>query len=365
MQDNISWWKKFDYVLFVAVMLLIVFGILMIASSTRGAIDPELIRRVPDQVTFAIAGVAAMTVFALIDYRLLGSLHRWIYGLMLVLLLLVQFFGVEGDGGAQSWLNLGIRVQPSEIAKTFIIITLAVFLSQNYKELDKFSTLVKSMIHVGIPAALIFIEPDLGNTIVFAVIWSVLVWGAGIRLKHVALLVSVLLLALPLILTQLAPYQLQRITVFLFRDNPDAQYNIDQAIISIGSGGWVGKGYMAGSQTQGRFLRVRHTDFIFSVIAHEFGIIGGMATLGLLGIVIMRILRAARIAADALGSLICYGVAGIIFFQTTVSIGMNLSLMPVTGLTLPFVSSGGTSLLFTMVGIGLVEGVVMRRKRLA
>ena len=145
--------------------------------------------------------------------------------------------------------------------------------------------------------------------------------------------------------------------------NPDAYYNINQALISIGSGGAFGKGYGVGPQNTGRFLRVRHTDFIFSVIAHEFGMAGGIGILALISLILMRILKGARQANDPLGSMICYGVAGMIFFQTTVSVGMNLSLMPVTGLTLPFVSSGGTSLLFTMIGIGLVESVIVRRRR--
>jgi rod shape determining protein RodA len=125
----------------------------------------------------------------------------------------------------------------------------------------------------------------------------------------------------------------------------------------------LGKGYSVGSQNKGRFLRVRHTDFIFSVIAEEFGFVGSVVTLGLIGFVLLRILRGARMAADAFGSLICYGVAAFIFFQTVTSIGMNLQLVPVTGLTLPFISSGGTSLLSTMAGIGLAESVIARRRR--
>jgi rod shape determining protein RodA len=135
-------------------------------------------------------------------------------------------------------------------------------------------------------------------------------------------------------------------------------------LIAVGSGGVLGKGYANGTQTQGRFLRVRHTDFIFSVIAEEFGFVGGMAVLGTILFIIMRVLRAARLAADAFGSMICYGIAGIIFFQTFTAVGMNLGVIPVTGLTLPFVSSGGTSLLTLLAGIGIVQSVVMRRRRI-
>jgi len=365
--------RRFDYLLFGATILLIVFGIMVIASATQDAIDPDLINRVPDQITFAAFGLVVMLALTFVDYRLLGGLHMWLYILMIILLLMVEFLGVEGDAGAQRWINIGIRIQPSEIGKIIIIITLSTMMARSYKELNSFWTVVKSLVHIAIPAALIFLQPDLGTTIVFFVIWATIMWGAGMRLRHIALLGTAAVLALPFGLNQLEPYQMARFTTFICinldtceEDEAvqDARYNIDQAVISIGSGGLFGKGYTAGSQNQGRFLRVRHTDFIFSVIAHEFGMVGAIATMSLIGFVIFRILRGARYAADPLGSLICYGVAGMVFFQTVVSIGMNLSLMPVTGLTLPFVSSGGTSLLFTMIGIGLVQSVIVRRRRL-
>ncbi len=365
MREPGSVWRRFDFVLLGVVLVLTLYGIMMIASATRDAIDPDLINRVPDQITYAILGVVMLLVFALIDYRLLAGLSTWLYLVMIILLLLVIVLGVEGDAGAQRWLNIGIRIQPSEIAKILIIITLSTFLSSRYKEMDKFPTVIQSLIHLAIPAGLIFIQPNLGMTLVFFVIWGTINWAAGLRIKHIASLVGIVLLMLPIAFTQLQTYQLSRITTFLFPDSdPDARYNVDQALISIGSGGLFGKGYAAGSQNTGRFLRVRHTDFIFSVITHEFGMVGGLTVMGMIGLVLMRILRAARLASDPLGSMICYGVAGMIFFQTVVSIGMNLRLMPVTGLTLPFVSSGGTSLLFTMIGIGLVESVVIRRQRL-
>lgn len=360
-----SFWQRFDYVLFGAMTLLILFGILMIASATRDAIDPDLINRLPDQIRFAAVGFVAMFALALLDYRLLAGLASWLYGVMLILLVLVILLGVEGDAGAQRWLNIGIRIQPSEIGKIILIITLSTFLANRYQELDKFSTVVKSMLHLAIPAALVFVQPNLGTTIVFGIIWMSIIWGAGLRLRHIAMLLSAAAIALPILFTQLQPYQLSRITTFLSPESdPDARYNIDQALISIGSGGLLGKGYAAGPQNTGRFLRVRHTDFIFSVIAHEFGMVGGLVVMATIGLILMRILRGARYAIDPLGSMICYGVAGMIFFQTVVSIGMNLNVMPVTGLVLPFVSSGGTSLLFTMIGIGLVQSVIVRRRRL-
>lgn len=365
LKNDAGFFQRYDFVLFGVTMTLIVFGIMVIASATQGAIDPDLISRVPDQINYAIIGLIAMTLLTFFDYRYWMGLSSYLYLGNLVLLGLVLVFGVEGDAGAQRWLNVGIRIQPSEIGKILLILTLAAFLAERYKDLDKFSTLIKAAIFAAIPMGLVFVQPNLGMTLVYAVITATILWGAGLRLKHVLILLLIGTLMSPLVISQLRPYQLSRITTFLNPDSdPDARYNVDQAVISIGSGGLLGKGYTIGSQNAGRFLRVRHTDFIFSVIAHEFGMVGALTTMGLLLVVIMRILRGARHAADPYGAMICYGVAGMIFFQTFTSIGMNLRLLPVTGLTLPFVSSGGTSLLFTMIGIGLVQSVILRRRRL-
>ena len=364
MIESVNVWRRFDYVLLAATLVLVVFGILMIDSATQDAIDDDIIRRVDDQINFAIIGFIVAIFIASIDYRLLGGVSLWLYAVMVVLLVMVQFFGVEGAGGAKRWLNIGIRIQPSEIGKIIMIITLSQYVAERYLDLGKLSTVFRTMVHMAIPAALIFAQPDLGTTIVFLVIWAVIIWSAGLRLRHIALFALALAVILPIIFPLLRPYQRARVETFINPQlDPDAAYNINQARISIGSGGILGKGYAVGPQNTGRFLRVRHTDFIFSVIAHEFGMVGGVAVLAMFALVLSRILKGAREASDPLGSMICYGVAAMIFFQTTVSIGMNLNLMPVTGLTLPFVSSGGTSLLFTMAGIGLVESVIVRRRR--
>ncbi len=337
----------------------------MIRSATIGAIDPDLISRVPDQIRYAIIGLFLVFVLAAVDYRLLGGLHIWLYIVMVALLILVQFLGVVGDAGSQRWINLGIRIQPSEIGKIIIIITLGHHLTQNYEKLSSLRAVFMSLLHMSIPTGLIFIQPNLGTTIVFMVIWFAMVWAAGLRLRHIGFFVAIILIVAPIVWTQMKPYQKSRITTFLSPESdPEAFYNILQARISIGSGGFSGKGYANGTQSQLRFLRVRHTDFIFSVIAEEFGFVGGIIVMLLIGVVILRILRGARQAVDPLGSLICYGVASIIFFQTVVSIGMNLNMLPVTGLTLPFISSGGTSLLSILAGIGLAESVIVRSRKL-
>lgn len=363
---QISIWRQFDYVLFGTTIVLVVFGILMIRSATLDAIDPNLISRVPDQIRYAIIGLVLIFLLASIDYRLLGGMHIWLYAFMMILLILVPIIGVVGEAGARRWINLGILIQPSEIGKIIIIVTLGNYLSTRYNRIHHLGTVFGSMLHVAPPILLIFRQPNLGTTIVFSVIWFSLVWAAGLRIKHITMFVLVGLIALPVVWAQMQPYQRERIRNFIGTNDDDTQgstYNIRQAAISIGSGGLIGKGYANGTQNLFRFLRVRHTDFIFSVIAEEFGFVGGITVLILIGVVIMRILRGARLAVDPLGSMICYGVASIIFFQTVVSVGMNLGMLPVTGLTLPFISSGGTSLLAFLAGIGLVESVIIRRRR--
>lgn len=346
------------------VIVLVVFGIMMIRSATMGAIDPDLQNRVPRQIMFGAAGLVIIFILASIDYQLLGSVHAWIYGFQISLLGLVTGLGVVGAAGAQRWLTVGIPIQPSEISKVLLIITLAQYLSTRYERIGQIPVLLGSLIYMALPAGLIFIQPDLSTAIVVMVIWLAMVWGAGLRLAHIFAFLLIAVLLMPMIWGAMEEYQQARIIQFI---NPsadkDAQYNIDQAKIAIGSGGLLGKGYAQGTQSQLRFLRVRHTDFIFSVIAEELGFAGCLTVLLLMGALIFRILRAARLARDALGSLICYGVAGNIFFQTVVSIGMNLGMIPVTGLTLPFISSGISSLLTMMFGIGLVESVVMRHQR--
>ncbi len=389
MQAKGTIWRDFDFVLLGTTILLVIIGILMIRSATMDAIDTELIRRVPLQIRYSIIGVGVVFAVAAMDYRLLGSLHGFIYGFVLFILGLVAVLGVVGQAGAQSWLYVGLQVQPAELGKMLLVITLAQHLADRYLEMNRLRTVIVSLFHIAVPTVMVFLQPDLGTATVMVFVWFVMAWAAGLRLRHLALLVLIGLVMLPVLWVNMEEYQRQRIITFIdtgescadnpelvrsgecvfvdedgngIPDNKDRRYNIDQALISIGSGGFLGKGYANGSQTQGRFLRVRHTDFIFSVIAEEMGFVGATSVIILMGIVIWRCLVGAARAADPLGSLICYGVAGMIFFQTVVSIGMNLSILPVTGLTLPFVSSGGSSLLTMLIGVGLVESVVMRRR---
>jgi rod shape determining protein RodA len=188
---------------------------------------------------------------------------------------------------------------------------------------------------------------------------------AGMRPLHMALIGGTLLISLPVIWSNLQGYQRDRVLLFLDPSRDEfAQYNIDQALIALGSGGWLGQGYGSGIQTQGRFLKVRHTDFIFSVVGEEMGLVGAVLVMVLILIVVLRGLRAADLSRDAFGRLLAVGVAALIGFQAMVNIGMNLGISPVTGIPLPFVSYGRSSLVALFIGLGLVESVVMRHRKL-
>ncbi|MCE1255750.1 MAG: rod shape-determining protein RodA, partial [Anaerolineae bacterium] len=308
----------------------------------------------------------------LIDYHYWSSLSRIMYITTVVFLLIIFVYGTARFGSAR-WLDTGlILIQPSELGKIVIILTLAEYFSETQNEKHDLRWVLQSlMITAGI-VVWILLQPNLSTSIVIFVIWFSMLWINKLPVKHtiffaavafVLMIFFVVLIAAGVNIPFIQDYQLQRIVNFIVPD-PNARYgdtyNVDQALISIGSGGIFGQGYGHGSQVQLRFLKVRHTDFIFSAMAEEFGFVGTVIVIAFLVFVIFRCLRAARMASDMYGALIAYGFATLIFFQGAVNIGVNLNLIPVTGLTLPFISYGGSSLLSLVLGIGLTESVAAR-----
>lgn len=357
-------WRHFDFGLFGAVILAIAFGIAMIRSAIAG--NETLGDLVQRQIIFASLGLLVILVVAIIDYHYWSALIRQIYFVIMASLFILYIIGGARFGAAR-WLETGlVSIQPTELAKIVAILAVSYYFGKNMDSPHDFPWLIKSLlIAVGL-AIFIFLQPNLSNVIVILVIWGALAWIAGIEMKQVGLILLVGLLILIIGFQFLEPYQQERVTGFLISD-PDAtygaQYNVDQALIALGSGGLLGKGYGLGTQTQLRFLKVRHTDFIFSVVAEEFGLVGAVFVLLLIAYIIYRCLQAARKASDPFGSFLAYGVAILIFFQAAVNIGVNLNLIPVTGLPLPFISYGGSGLLSLMLGIGLVESVVLHHKK--
>ncbi len=356
-------WRHFDYGLLAATVAVTFFGLAMIYSANIGTPDRQDL--VWKQATFAVVGLVGIVALAALDYQLLGSLEKPIYVTANLVLLLTRLFGYE-QLGAKRWVSIGgVTFQPSEFAKLMIIIALAHFLARREARMGRLRTVLLSLAYIALPALLIFQQPDLSTAIVLLVIWLAMAFTAGMRLRHLLLLFLIVALATPLIWSQLEPYQHKRVLQFLgLINDPDTQYNIDQARIAIGSGGWLGKGFARGSQSQLHFLKVRHTDFIFSVIGEEMGFLGGTLLMLLLAFIVYRACRAALLARDTFGRLIAVGIATLIFFQATVNIGMNLGLLPVTGIPLPFVSYGRSALLSLLLGLGLVESVVMRYRKL-
>ena len=358
-----SLWRNFDWALLAVVLILCGLGIAMIYSATYNTID--LSDHWLRQVVFLVIGVIALFAVAAFDYRQLELFAVPGYLVFVALLILVDVVGTA-QGGAQSWLNIGgTLVQPTEAGKFLLIIFLAWYLSWFHDRKGQLQYLLLAGVQLVAPLILVYLQPDFGMTITYAFIGGVLILVGGIRIWQVLLMAGAVLAASPFIWSTMQGYMLERIQIFLDpSSNRDATYNINQALIAIGSGGWLGKGWTYGSQNQLHFLRVRHTDFIYSVIAEEWGLIGSLIMLALLLFVVWRVLRIADQARHHFGRLLAVGVAAIIFFQIVVNVGMNVSIMPVTGLTLPFVSYGGSSLVSMLVAVGLAQSVIMRHRKL-
>ncbi len=258
-------------------------------------------------------------------------------------------------------------IQPSEIAKIVLIMVLADFFTRNMDKMHQMRWIFRSFLFTMAITIWSLLQPNLSTSIVMLVLWFSMLWASGLQIKHLIVFIVSAFIVPIISFPFLVDYQQRRVLNFLFPD-PTARhgeiYNIQQALIAIGSGGLLGQGYGHGTQVQLRFLKVRWSDFIFSAMAQEFGFIGVVIVLAVLVFVILRCLRAARLARDSFGALLSYGVATMIAFQAVVNIGVNLNLMPATGLTLPFVSYGGSSLLSTLIGIGLVESVILRHRSL-
>jgi rod shape determining protein RodA len=354
-------WRYFDYILLGTAILLTIYGVAMIYSATRET--PSLSELVPRQFIYGVAGLLVMLAVASFDYRFLENLHKILYVIVLILLGIVFVIG-EVTHGAQRWIDLQFyMLQPSELCKIVIIVGLAKILS-DLEQVKRLPYVLLSLLYVMAPMLLIYLQPDLGTALILGVIWLAMIMMAGMRLLHLGLLGGSGALAAPFVWVMLQDYMRRRVLLFFNPEGNPAYYNIDQALISIGSGGWLGKGFASGSQSQLHFLRVRHTDFIFSVIGEELGMMGAALLFLLFILLFWRILRAAELARDPFGRLLCCGVATMLLFQAVVNIGMNLNLMPVTGIPLPLISYGGSSLMTVFISLGLVQSVVMRHKQL-
>lgn len=359
--------RKIDFALIFGALALCSYGALMIYSATRGGMesggDPfTFLKR---QIVWIVFGLVIATLVALMDYNQLRHYMIPIYAFNVFLLILVFFVGRESHG-AQRWIPFGaFHLQPSEFAKIFVIITLAIFLSSRKGEISSFFDVGLAFLHVALLWVLIFKQPDLGTALVLFAILIGMLLAAGIKMRYfVAILLSCVLLGVLVInFHVLKDYQMKRLMVFV---DPDidplgAGYNLQQSKIAVGSGELTGKGLFSGTQTNLQFLPARHTDFIFAVIGEELGFVGAVLLIGLYFAVISRAIRIAGTSKNMLGTLIAIGVASMWLFQIMVNIGMTIGIMPITGIPLPFISSGGSSLWTNMVAVGLLLSVYARR----
>lgn len=357
--------KNFDYQLLLIVLAICFYGLLVISSATRGAGAESFVYLQKQAISIGI-GIFAIIVIISIDYLDFYRLSWYLYAFNFFCLGLVLFIGREG-GGSYRWIDLKVMdFQPSEMAKIIIIITLARLLVEQKEKLPNPAQLIPLFLHVLIPMILIFLQPDLGTALVFVVIFLGMLYMAGVPVKNLLIVICSGIAVFPLLWLRLMDYQKMRLIVFL---NPDVDplnhgYQLTQSMIAIGSGGLTGKGLFAGTQARLQFLPEQHTDFIFSVLGEELGFLGGAFLLLLYLLLIYRILKIASFSKESYGSLICAGVATMLTFQILVNVGMTLSIMPVTGLPLPFMSYGGNSMLMNMISIGFVLNVGMRRHKI-
>jgi len=356
--------RDFDWTLLGFVLILSIISILEIYSATM---HTKFVGFHKMQMLWLLGGLGAMFVFSVIDYhRLLEWIH-WIYGFCVVSLIAVLAVGTKVLG-ARRWIKLpgGIHFQPSEWVKLVLIVAIArYFWGLSGRELT-WKDIFKAMALVGVPMLLVLKQPDLGTALTYSPVLLVGLFLGGIDWKKAGIIILVGLLAVGVIWKSgkvLKPYQKARLTSFM---NPDddpkgSGYQIRQSLIAVGDGGVFGRGATKGTQTQGDFLPIPYTDFIFAAFCEEHGFIGASIVLLLYFLILMRLIQNAQTAADLPGTLIVMGVVAVLIFQIAVNIGMVIGLMPVTGIPLPLMSYGGSSVLFTFLALGMVMNVRMNR----
>lgn len=368
--------RHLDYSLLTAVVLLMLFGLIMVTSASRTApVAGDSLYFAKRQATWIVLGLVVMVIAMSVDYASLPRLANLIYIGNLCLLVAVLLVGQRG-GGAQRWIQLGpFPLQPSESAKLALIITLAYLLSKREEPLSRWWEFIPPAIHMAVPMLLVLRQPDLGTSLVFLAILFGVLWmsganhrillggyGAGLAVAVGAIIMHLRYgLSLPL-----KGYQLKRLVAFLSpeADPLGAGYHLIQSKAALGSGRLIGQGLFQGTQNQLNFLPEQHTDFIFSVIGEELGFLGALVVIALFLFILTRLLSIVLTAKDSFGALLVAGAVSMLAFHILLNIGMTVGAMPVTGIPLPFLSYGGSSLLTNCALIGLALNVNMRRQKI-
>jgi rod shape determining protein RodA len=354
--------RDFDWILLSFVLTICGIGIFEIYSATR---QTKFIGFETKQVYWVIGGLILMFLMSMLNYQAILENVHWLYVVSIVSLLLVAVAG-KRVLGARRWIALpgGQHFQPSEWIKLVLILALAKYFSDLAGRDVTVRDIVKSFLIAGVPMLLVLKQPDLGTALTYIPVLICALFLGGIQFKHaVAILLLGTVMIYPVWKWGLKPYQKQRLTSF---SEPEADprgsgYQIQQSLIAVGSGGLTGKGALKGSQTQGAFIPIPYTDFIFAAFAEEHGFVGALIVLLLYFIVLMRLIQNAQTAPDRAGTLIIMGVVAVLVFHILVNVGMVVGFMPVTGIPLPLMSYGGSSVLFTFLALGIVNNIRMRR----
>jgi rod shape determining protein RodA len=363
--------RHLDWVLLVAVALITAVGLLMVFSTSRGASPPYYYAKAAKQLLYVLIGVVVGGVVASIDYRHYRDWAPFIYGAAVALLVLVLSPLGSSHKGSQGWFDLGMfQLQPSELAKVAVIVGISGLAAQYRGELT-LSRVAVLLAVSGVPIALVLAQGDLGTALVFVAMVPTILWIGGAKARHLVVLALAGIIVATGIVSSgaLKSYQKDRLTVFVQQDNTKvsqvdrqgAAYNLDQAKIAIGHGGFWGRGLFNGSQTRTGQVPEQDTDFIFTAAAEQFGFVGAGVILALMGLMVVRVWRTAQLARDDFGTYVCVGVLAMLLFQIFENVGMTMGIMPITGIPLPFMSYGGSSMLANFAALGLVLNVHSRR----
>ncbi len=344
-----------DNLLLAWTYIIIIIGILLLFSTSKGVASKEGIFL--KQILWVLGGTGLIYFIKNTDYKNSGKFAPLMYFSILLFLIIVLFFG-KGVGGASRWIKIGwFNFQPSEFAKLVVIITLSAYLSE--KDARRLPVLLASIIIVALPFLLVLQQPDLGTSLIFVIVFFAILYQAGAKKSHLLFLVVVNIFLSPFFWFAMKQYQKERILTFLnpMRDPLGKGYNLIQSIITIGSGGLFGKGYLKGTQTKLAFLPEYHTDFIFCVMAEEFGFIGVLVLLSLYYIFFKTIIDITYSTHDRFGRLLGVGILAMFISHVFVNIGMTMGLFPVVGIPLPFISYGGSSIIVSLMSVMLLVNI--------
>lgn len=364
-------WRNFDLQLLGIPLGLVAFSIVTLIAISRWSTSGVTVDTPLRQALYATMGVAVLFFLTNLDYRLLRSFAFPLYVANLALLGLVLVVGSSAYG-AQRWINLGLLpLQPSEPMKLVLALVLARYFADHEESLDDLRTVMMSLLFVAVPVGMVLIQPDLGTSAVLVAVWIGVALMAGVRPFHFAVLGAAALLSTPLVWIFMSrvhkfQYMQKRFLIFLNpqQDPLGAGYNVIHALITVGSGGLLGQWFQSGTQSQLGLLRVEDKDFIFSVIAEQIGFLGVLSLLAVFVVLLMRIARVSFMAGDTFGRLLASGILAMLMFQVFVNMGMNVGLMPVTGVPLPLLSYGGSSLITTLGSFGILQSILLRHQKL-